>query len=336
MKLSWKRMIRWIIVGIALFILLVGINQLLTLYERLSIIHPMVGTIGVIIFGVGILGIMLVPIIAFLRLRKPLELPENREDAAYQSYLVQLSDRMAKNPHLQEKGFAIDHNQALEPQIDAANKILYTEAERITRSTAAKVFLSTAVSQNGSLDSIFVLYHLTKMVWKISKVYHQRSTLQRIFYLYTNIGATVLMAQELGDLDLLADQLEPAIRSMLGGSLGALVPGASALTTVLVNSIIQGSTNAFLTLRIGLMAANYSEATTHVNKKLIRKSATAAALVLLGKTVQEQSVSLIKSFAGATKRATVDKAVDTVKSGGNRIGDIVKGIFSSEQGRTQE
>ncbi len=327
-NISWRKLLRWIIVGVALFVLLVGVNQLLNLYEKLSLVHPIVGTVGVIVFGVGMLGIMLVPIITFLRLRKPLDLPENKDDASYPAYLMALSERLDKNHYLREQEFSISKDEPIEPQIEEANALLYKEAERITKETAGKVFLSTAVSQNGSLDGIFVAYHLVKLVWRVAKLYNQRPSLQRIFYLYTNIGATVLMAQEIGDIDLLANQLEPAINSMLSGSLSSLVPGASVLTNVLVSSIIQGSTNAFLTLRVGLMAAAYLESTTKVDKKIIRKSSTAAALVLLAKTVQENSVSLIKSFVGAAKKATLDKAVGTVKSSTNKVGNIIKEFFT--------
>ncbi len=327
-KLSWKRLLSWILVGLALFILAGTLNQVLLVYDRLAIIHPVLGAIVATLLAVGMLGLMIAPIIGFLRLRKPLELPESTEDGMYQSYLLALSGRLEKNPYLQAQGFHIDKERGLEEQVNEAHAILDKEAEALTRATAGKVFLSTAISQNGSLDSLFVLYHLTRLVWKISKIYNQRPSLQKIAYLYGNIGATVLMARELEDMDVLAEQLEPVIQSMLGSSVGSLIPGATTVTTVLVGSIVQGSTNAFLTLRVGLMASAYASATVKSNKRLVRKSATAGALVLLAKIVQENTVSLVKSFAKATKKATFDKTVDTVKSSSTKIGTMIKEFFT--------
>ncbi len=325
---SWKHLIRWILVGLALLILAVTINQVLVVYDRLAIIHPIVGVTIAAILGLGMLGLMIAPIIGYMRLRKPLDLPESKDDGMYQSYLMVLSSRMERNPHLKKQGFNIDREKGLEEQIEAANSILEKEAEKLTRETAGKVFLSTAISQNGSLDSIFVLYHLTRLVWKISKIYNQRPTLQRLVYLYGNIGATVLMAREIEDMDLLAEQLEPVIQSMIGSSVGSFIPGATTITTVLVSSIVQGSTNAFLTLRVGLMAATYSSAVVRVDQKLTRKSATAGALVLLAKIVQDNTVSLVKSFAKATKKATFDKTVDSVKSNSSKVGSAIKDFFT--------
>ncbi len=327
-RFSWKHLIRWILIGLALFILAITINQVLIVYDRLSIIHPILGVIVASILGVGMLGLMIAPIIGFMRLRKPLELPESKDDGMYQSYLMALSSRMERNPYLKQQGFTIDREKGLEDQIEEANKILAKEAEDLTKKTAGKVFLSTAISQNGSLDSIFVLYHLARLVWRISKIYNQRPSLKRIAYLYGNIGATVLMARELEDMDLLAEQLEPVIQSMVGSSVGSFIPGATTITTVLISSIVQGSTNAFLTLRVGLMAATYSGAVIKADQKLIRRSATAGALVLLAKIVQENTVSLVKSFAKATKKATIDKTVDSVKTNSSKLGAAIKDFFT--------
>jgi hypothetical protein len=135
------------------------------------------------------------------------------------------------------------------------------------------------------------------------------------------------MAREIEDLAIMDEQLEPVINSLIGGSLSNLVPGATAVTNLIINSIIQGSANAFLTLRVGIIAKKYSASITKVDKRWIRRSASIEAAGVLGQVVQKNSLSIVKAFVSASKKATIDKTIDKVKSGATKTGDFVKDIF---------
>ena len=51
--------------------------------------------------------------------------------------------------------------------IEAALKVLGDRADEVIQQTAGQVFITTAVSQNGSLDSVVVLAAQSKMTWTL-------------------------------------------------------------------------------------------------------------------------------------------------------------------------
>jgi hypothetical protein len=153
------------------------------------------------------------------------------------------------------------------------------------------------------LDSFFVLGTLTKMLWEVSKIYEERPSLARLVSLYGNVAATVLMARGIEDLDLLDEQVEPLIASILGGGMATLVPGAVMATNLVVNSITEGSVNALLTLRVGCIAQRYLTSVTIPERKALRRSATIEACGLLGEVMKDNTVLILKAFAKGARNA---------------------------------
>ncbi len=90
------------------------------------------------------------------------------------------------------------------------------------------------------------------MVWEIAFLYYQRPSVRDLLNLYANVASTAFVAGELQDLDLL-EQMEPVVTTALGGLVGA-VPGMTAFAVLFVNSVTNGGANAFLTLRVGMIA----------------------------------------------------------------------------------
>ena len=212
-------------------------------------------------------------------------------------------------------------------QLDEALLVLDKESLKILNETSSQVFITTAISQNGVLDGFFVLTSLSRIVWRISHIYNQRPTVNEIVYLYSNVAVTVMMAREIEDLILIDEQLEPLIDSLIGESLSTLVPGATAVASIIMNSVIEGSINAFLTLRVGAMAKRYSSAVTKADRRIVKRYATLEACSLFRTIVQQNSVTVVKAFAMASKRATIDRTFGKIKAGANKTSAIVKTLF---------
>lgn len=151
------------------------------------------------------------------------------------------------------------------------------------------MFVTTAVSQNGSLDSLFVFVTVIKLVWRLSTHYHQRPAIRDLIKLYTQIFGTVLMTRQIDDLDLIAEQLEPVLTTLFGGTVGNLLPGVSYVVSFVVDSIFEGSLNTLLTLRVGFIAQSYCRSTVRVEPRKISKMATVQACSLLGTIIGENS-----------------------------------------------
>jgi hypothetical protein len=299
-----KKILVYVSLTIIFLVSISAVNQAASIYERASRIHPYFGYAVLTLIIAGFMAIIFVPVAAFLGLRKRPEIPKSKESPEYAAYLEGLKQGLYSNRILKEKGFAFNDAEELSPQMDKALAILGVEADKVIKSSASAVFVTTAISQNGSLDGVFVLASITRTVWDISRIYRQRPGIRDLAYLYGNIGATVLAARGIEDLDLLDEQLEPILASVLGGGLGSLLPGAVHITNLIANSITEGSVNAMLSLRVGAMAKRYCASTVEIDRKLLRRSATLEAVSLLGGIIKENSAIIVSSFGKAAKSAT--------------------------------
>ena len=150
-----------------------------------------------------------VPTVLLLRLPRSLKVPADDSGTEFDRHLDELKQRLRRNDHVSA--------QPLDTRadIEAALKVLGDRADEVIQQTAGQVFITTAVSQNGSLDSVVVLAAQSKMTWTLARLYYQRPRLRELTYLYGNlVAATAFVAAEIEDLDL-AGQLEPVMSSVL-------------------------------------------------------------------------------------------------------------------------
>ncbi len=142
----------------------------------------------------------------------------------------------------------------------------------------------------------------------------QRPHVHNIIQLYGNIGGTILFSKGIEDSGIIEEQLTPLINSIVGASISSAIPGAIAISNLIVSSIIEGSANAFLTLRVGIIARSYSQAITQPDRAEVKRYAIIEACGLLGKVVGENSVELARAIMRSAKKATIDKTVDSLIS----------------------
>ena len=194
---------------IAFVILMV--NQAAQLVRLGLDIHPTLGRSLLVFFILLSFGIVLMTAILLTRLEKPLVVPDSQDQPGYDLFLRQLGKRLRQNRYLKQNTFLWDEEADRLGQIEAALTVLDQESQRLIRQTAAAVFVTTAVSQNGTLDGLFVLMSALRLVWQLALLYHQRPAIRDLIKLYTNIFGTVLLTRQIDDLDLIADQLEPVM-----------------------------------------------------------------------------------------------------------------------------
>lgn len=284
-----------------LFIVFI-VNQFYHIYLLTSSIHPVLGK-GILLFLVVLFGcVIALPMVMFLKLPKGLELPKDGDVAAYNGYIKSLQVRLRKNRYLLNKGFVFELGEDDQSQVKAAMKVLDIESDGIIKKYSSMIFITTAISQNGSLDGLFVLVNLSRMIWSIAHVYNQRPGVKELVKLYLNVGGTVLMAKEINDLNLLEEQLEPVVNALLGETL--IASQTVMVSNLVVNSVIEGSANAFLSLRVGKIAMMHCSSLTHINRKKVRRAATLEACSLLGVVVRENTTLIVKSVIKGAGKAT--------------------------------
>lgn len=290
-------------IGLLVLLLIIAFNNVIQISSFMSGIHPLLGQITLVVLLLLLISLFLLPFISFLSYRKAMPIPEDENSPEFILYLKETRKRLQKNKYLKEIDFQFLEGPDLKDQIIRAYEILGKKSRVLVKSKATGVFLSTAISQNGVLDSFFVLGTLTKMLWEISRIYEERPSITRLASLYGNVAATVLMARGIEDMDLLDEQIEPLIASILGGGMATLVPGAVMATNLVVNSITEGSVNALLTLRVGCIAERYLGSVTTPERKALRRSATLEACGMLGEVMKDNTVLILKAFAKGAKNA---------------------------------
>jgi hypothetical protein len=248
--------------------------------------------------------ITVTPLVMWLRLPAPLTPPEEGDEDAYVAHMRLLGARLRRNPLL--KGDTLESVE----QVEAALAKLDAEADRLTKTAGMRVFLATAVSQNGAFDALIVLGVQTKLVWEIAHVYHQRPTAREIAKVYRNVAFSAFVATQLDEAEI-AEQLQPVLTSM-GPSLLGGVAGMHHISLVLVNSALSGGSNAFLTLRVGLIARELSKARVRRDSNALRRFVIPEALAMLTEITISGTKKVSVAAVIASKRAATDAASGAV------------------------
>ncbi len=253
-----------ILVGFAILAVVGLLGSGLVLYREARAVHPLLGALVVVAVAAGILLLVVVPIAQVLRLPGALTRPKESHGPKWERFVRRYAKRLARNP-LVRSGHAdvAALDAALREKRDvalieaeAAKAVAYLDAEarKIVARHAAAVFTATAISQSGRLDAAIVFSAQIRLVKEIAELYYQRPRPRELWAVYVNVGAAAFVAGEIQDSELLAVLGAPVTAGLTG-----LLPvsGTDPLVSLLVTSLLDGSANAFLTLRVGALARRY-------------------------------------------------------------------------------
>ena len=228
--------------------------------------------------------LLFTPMFLWFRLPKRILPPLVAEGAEYDRYMAAFRKRLSRNSRLSGLPLSTD------AEISAGLQVLDKHADEAIKSAASAVFLSTAVLQSGRLDVLVVLAAQTRIIWNVAHVYYQRPSLRDFVQLYANVASTAFIAAGIEDIDV------DTLVSTIFGSTVAAIPGMHLLTS----SLLSGSANAFLTLRVGMITKEYCRCTVRVEKMGLRRAATLQAAKLLSAVVRDGTTRLYKAAASAT------------------------------------
>jgi len=301
-----------------LFIIFV-INQTVQLVVFGERIHPLLGNI--ILCGLLLIYSLcvLIPIYLFIKMPAPLTPPQSETSPEFPAHLNKIAKRLSKNSLVGRSVIASKDD------VERALQVLDGNADEVIKKTASRIFITTAISQNGKLDGLIVLSAQSKLVFEIARIYYQRPTIRNLLNLYANVALMVFFASELEDVDL-SEYIQPILTGLLGSAAGTL-PGFQVASIFLVSSVLSGSSNAFLTLRVGAISKRYCRSLVIPSKKEIRHSATLEATKLLGSIVTDgtKKIYTILWTSSKDKMGTVFNGVETyIKETG---ATIAKKIF---------
>jgi uncharacterized membrane protein YcjF (UPF0283 family) len=329
-RATTARLLTLLAIGLGLFVTIVIINQIAEIILLGYAISPWLGhaAVGVALTVLGVF--ILWPLWRLMTLPKILIPPEDTQSPEYQVFQDTLRRRLRKHPTVLERGLDVDGEGGLREAL----AILDEQSNKVIRDTSAALFISTAVSQNGRLDTILVLVAQLRMVWQIAQIYAERPGWRDMLSLYNNVAVTALIAGQIEDADL-SERIEPVIRSAIGSGVAGMVPGTAAVTTVLLASTLDGTANAFLTLRVGLVARRYCSSLHRQSRREISRSAIAEAATMLGGVAYDCSKTVSAAVALAARKAgtsaigsvqrSVMESAGTLFDVSRRAGDLVRG-----------
>ncbi len=319
-----SRAIRTVLLLLSVFLVVsfavLLINQTAQLVALADRLHPLAGEVAFWSLLVLYVMCIAIPAVLLFRLPRSLKLPADDAGTEFDHHLHELKKRLRRNDHV--SALPLDTRE----DIEAALKVLDDRADAVIRKTAGRVFITTAVSHNGSLDSVVVLAAQSRMTWTLARLYYQRPSLRELAYLYGNVAATALVTAEIEELDL-AGQLQPVMSSVLGSFAGS-VPGLQVVSTVATNSIFNGAANAFMTLRIGLIAKRYCGALVRPDRCLVKRSAMAGAALMLSGVVMNGAKQVVGAFVTASTRTVTGAARGAARG----VSGIVKSAGTSVAG----
>ena len=251
-----------------------------------------------------------------------LKLGASEEERA--AFCRELKARLQKNPHVRSLGLDPKSKDYLPQAMAHLDKL----AEEEIRSQGKAVFLGTALSQNGRLDALIMFFALTRMVWRISKIYNQKPTPQELWSVFGTVTSSTFVAFSIEALDIpqtitdTMNELVPAVTPAMAASSMPLVGSALHVFTA---SLMDGAANSLLCVRAGVItkrAYNYAWQGGSVPRSCVKE---------VGSIMLEISNETLTQIVHGLKRTLTDLSVESgkklAKSAGEAVTNLGKNVF---------
>lgn len=241
-------------IGVVLLILMIIVSSILQVGDRLTQLHvyaayAFYGLSGILLYLLILRPVWIILYSPSFSIATTLDKNPKRNYRTYKA----IAKRMMKHKDIPDSakenirsafGDAILLKKALEHTFSHHIK---KKLNHVIRKHAKTVMISTAISQNGRLDFLTVLIVNVRMVKEIVVLCGFRPSFKNLAKLLVNVFTTALIAEGLENIKI-SDVLPQSTMQMLGE-----IP----LIKPVMSSVLQGISNALLTLRIGFVTRKY-------------------------------------------------------------------------------
>lgn len=196
---------------------------------------------------------------------------------------------------------AMNKEEELKIQINEVyQKKIKREMNKIIRSNAKTVMISTAISQNNKLDMVAVLAVNLKMIKELVVKCGFRPSMANLGKLSANVLGTALIAEGLENIDI--SEVLPSSATNFIAEVPFLKP--------IMSSVMQGISNALLTIRIGIVTRKYLFADTPiVSKTQIRIEALKESVKMLPIVIKDAIVIFPKKIGKLVGAGKVEEDI---------------------------
>lgn len=313
-----------------LFVMFV-FNQTMQFVAAVERVSPVLGTVLLwMLLGLYALAIVIL-LWNFIRLPKPLRPPATDDGPAFVAYLNRLRSRLRGNAALNGRPLKT------RAEIETALEALGEKSDDIIRDAALQAFFVTALSQNGNLDALAVITIHGRLVYDIARHYYQRPTVRDLLFLYGNVAVAALVARQMDDMDM-SEYIAPISNAVTSSVIGS-IPGAQGAVNVAVHAVLTGSANAYMTLRVGIIAKRYCGSVVSPGQAEVRRAAFVEAAQMFPGIVAQGTKKVVDLIGAAVVKGSKDALVavgrgvttvagKTVRSAGEKARDMGRTVSS--------
>jgi hypothetical protein len=301
---------------LALFFVLQLVSSTISIFSITYNLNHIFGYVTLSFLILTYFALLAIPLNFILRMPKALVPPASQNSKEFELYIEKLKMRLSTNKYLQ----SLPLNSR--DDIENAYICLDAEANKQIRSAAAVVFFGTGVSQNGKFDAVIVVITQISLIWRIAYIYNQRPSLREVAKLYVNVFSCAFVSSSIDGM------VDSAAESTVEAALGVGGSIFSSVYSKVAGSLADGSINALMSVRLGVITRRAFNPFEVKTKAEIRKGASIEALAILTEIAGEKAKTAGVAVGQASMKAAVATA-EASKQAASAIGDAVSKTASS-------
>lgn len=309
-----------------LVILMLLVQLDLTAFQTVEVLVPGWGWLAFVSLLALETGAVLWLGLAWFARAPRLVLRDDPTEAERQAFARELERRLKKNPHVRAAGISATDENFLEKALD----VLDARAGEEIRSNAKRVFLGTALSQNGRLDALIVFVSLARMVWRVSGIYNQRPTPAELWSVYSTVSSATFISFSIEALDIprtiteSMNELLPAVTPVMAAS---SVPLMGPMMQQCTSAVIDGAANCLLAIRAGVVTRSAFRFAALGREEARQQACVREAGTMLAEISRETVGAIVEAFR--------KQLVNLPASMGQKISETVGTVADSALEKTR-
>ena len=289
-----KRKTFYIMIGIGLFItfLFILLSNVMDVGAKIRNIHLYAEYgfygVSVILFVVLVLNPLRIIMFAPTFKINALEGDDKNIRVYRRSAKIMMKSKHIKEGERNRLKMALHHDEDLPEALKGVFEgSIKTDVDKIIKQYAKTSLVTTAISQNGNLDMLAVIFTNFRMIKAIVERSGFRPGYVRLAKLSMNVAVIAMVAEGLEDVD---------INEALPSKIGETVKDIPFVRTM-TNSVFQGISNGMLTARIGIVTRRYLFQENQLkNPRELRRAAFKESFALMPSIVSEGLASFPKNI----------------------------------------
>lgn len=309
-----------------LVILMLLVQLDLTAFQTVEVLAPGWGWLAFVSLLALEAGAVLWLGLAWFSRAPRLVLRDDPTEAERQAFARELERRLKKNPHVRAAGLRATDEHFLEKALD----VLDARAGEEIRNSAKRVFLGTALSQNGRLDALIVFVSLARMVWRVSGIYNQRPTPAELWSVYSTVSSATFISFSIEVLDIprtiteSMNELLPAVTPAMAAS---SVPLMGPMMQQCTSAVIDGAANCLLAIRAGVVTRSAFRFAALGREEARQQACVREAGTMLAEISRETVGAIVEAFR--------KQLVNLPASMGQKISETVGTVADSALEKTR-